>query len=416
MSETRTQRLLAAVLDDTEVDDDLVRDLAASSDAHGELVRLAAVLARLPGKGARAAEARLDVLLDDVALAAASATHATHATLEAPPDRVAPTASRPRQRIRRIAVPAAAGVAAAIAVVLVVAWSRHGAGVTTSRGVAEPASPMPTVVPLAREPALVDVEIRVQPSAASISIDDEPVANNPFSRRYTVDSGAHRIQVTAAGYIAKSITMAFNANVILDVSLEREPPAAIAAAPAGPSGSRTGPADERAMRRAGPSGSWTGPADERAMRRESKRIATLERWVAEADASAPHRAEVEQTVAALQQRFGTILITTDVPGCEIAIDDVVVATTPLSRPLRVSVGAHSVRVRHEGYAEQTCSVDVTAARTVLALSVARIDASGGTPRPGEPAGGSHAATPVDAPGTSPAARPIDPCNPYERSP
>ena len=72
MSDTLTQRLLAAVLDAKPIDDDLIRELAASADAQAEVVRLAVVLAELPGEGARAAETRLDDLLDAVTLLAAT--------------------------------------------------------------------------------------------------------------------------------------------------------------------------------------------------------------------------------------------------------------------------------------------------------------------------------------------------------
>src|SRR5262249_20635016 len=163
MSETLTQRLLAAVLDEQPIHGDLVRELALSSDAHGELVQLAAVLARLPGDGARAAEARLDGLLDEVSLVAAGASWApardaslpssTEAALSPflrtagrdrgrrhtpdPQDlaREHAPASRPSRRGSSLKIKALFLAGPAIAAgIVVVAWARHEARVASSRG------------------------------------------------------------------------------------------------------------------------------------------------------------------------------------------------------------------------------------------------------------------------------------------
>jgi hypothetical protein len=70
MTETFSQRLLRAVFDDHSAGDDLVPELAASADAQADAVHLMATLAALPGTGARAAEARLEQLLDAAAFVA----------------------------------------------------------------------------------------------------------------------------------------------------------------------------------------------------------------------------------------------------------------------------------------------------------------------------------------------------------
>src|SRR6476619_3947094 len=59
-------------------------------------------------------------------------------------------------------------------------------------------------------------------------------------------------------------------------------------------------------------------------------LSTLERYLAESGPTAPHRQEVEQTIATLQARVGKVAITTNVPDCEITIDDELVGKTPLS--------------------------------------------------------------------------------------
>lgn len=69
-----TQDLFAVLFGETLVDEGLVHALASDPDCHAELMRLAMVLAELPGDGARAAEARLDALFDAVSRAVADNT------------------------------------------------------------------------------------------------------------------------------------------------------------------------------------------------------------------------------------------------------------------------------------------------------------------------------------------------------
>lgn len=398
MNETLTQRLLAAVLDDEVIGDDLVRALASSSDAHGELVRLAGVLARLPGDGARAAEERLDRLFDDVALAAATGSQAMPAGTR--PHQAVSTATHARRRGRRTAGLVSAGVAAAVAVAIAAAWPRHDAGVATSRAEPDPqparvvvvqpppapsvpppvekavvpAPPEQVVVPAPPEravvPALVRVEIRVHPATASIAIDDKPIDGNPFSGTYAADGGAHRIRLTAAGYQTKVIAVAFSGNVLVDVSLER---------------SASSTASSTAVAIAPPAAS-PGPSADNG--RPPARIAAPE---------TPAPPPVPPTQPA-QPPVGKIHVAIDQPGYEIAIDDRVVATTPLAEPLRVSAGHHTVSVTRDGYAAVIQVVDVGPGRTVqLALPAT-------------------APTAIDAAGGKRPRRAIDPANPYRATP
>ena len=376
MTVTLTQRLLAAVLDDEVIGDDLVRALASSSDAHGELVRLAGVLAGLPGDGARAAEERLDRLLDDVALAAATGSQAMPAGTR--PHQAASTATHARRRVRRIAGLISAGVAVAVAVAIA-AWPRHDAGVATSRGRADPPPapvvvaqplPAPPVPPPAQPaqkaviPALVRVEIRVHPATASIAIDDKPIDGNPFSGTYAADGGAHRIRLTSAGYQTKVIAVAFNGNVLVDVSLERSAAstAVAIAPPAAP------PAEASADHGRPPA------------------------RVAMPETPAPPPVPPAQVV---QPPVGKIHVAIDLPGYEIAVDDRVVATTPLAEPLRVNPGRHTVSVTRDGYAAATQTVDVGPGRTVQVTLPATVPTST-----------------IDAAGGKRPRRPIDPANPY----
>lgn len=84
MTEALKHQLVRTIFDGEPPADDLVDDIAASADAHAELVYLASLLAQLPGDGAREAETRLDQLLDAVSLVAAGHVITAHATVPSP--------------------------------------------------------------------------------------------------------------------------------------------------------------------------------------------------------------------------------------------------------------------------------------------------------------------------------------------
>lgn len=105
-------------------------------------------------------------------------------------------------------------------------------------------------------------------------------------------------------------------------------------------------------------------------------LLTLERYLLEAGATASHRREVEQTVEILQARVGKVAITTNVPDCEITIDDELVGRTPLAEPVLVSIGRRKITAMREGRPAETRFVDVAAGDTVK-LSLAFADAGTG---------------------------------------
>jgi PEGA domain-containing protein len=109
-----------------------------------------------------------------------------------------------------------------------------------------------------------------------------------------------------------------------------------------------------------------------------------------------------------------LLITTNVPGSEIAIDDIVVGTTPLREPLRVMPGRHKITVRHEGYVARTRFVDLDATNAgslEVALTSSRApEAAPEAAREAAPEAAPEAA--IDAGGGTQPVRPIDPVNPY----
>jgi hypothetical protein len=101
-------------------------------------------------------------------------------------------------------------------------------------------------------------------------------------------------------------------------------------------------------------------------------LTTLERYLIESGATAPHRREVEQTIETLRARVGKVLVTTNVSDCEITIDDELVGRTPLGEPVLVSIGRRKVTAMHEGRPAETRFVDVAAGDTVK-LSLALVD-------------------------------------------
>jgi serine/threonine-protein kinase len=81
--------------------------------------------------------------------------------------------------------------------------------------------PSPPPAPVA--PTTVDVNIHVSPANALVTIDDVSLPANPFHRKYMSDPAQHKVRATAPGYLPKVETVTFDANVTLDLSLERQP-------------------------------------------------------------------------------------------------------------------------------------------------------------------------------------------------
>jgi tetratricopeptide (TPR) repeat protein len=93
-------------------------------------------------------------------------------------------------------------------------------------------------------------------------------------------------------------------------------------------------------------------------------LRTLERFLAETGQGAPHRPEVEETVEVLKTRVGRIALSADVSGCDVSVDDQAQGTTPLARPLLVSVGTRKVSVSCAGRPISQKRVEVSGGDTV----------------------------------------------------
>jgi eukaryotic-like serine/threonine-protein kinase len=115
------------------------------------------------------------------------------------------------------------------------------------------APPLPTTRPSdpsapAVKPSIVDVGIRVSPETARVSIDGTDVGGGSFTRQYAIDDVIHSIRVVAPGYVTKSVTVPFTANITLDLSLER----ALQASPSRPVAKVTPPVRTPPVRTADP--------------------------------------------------------------------------------------------------------------------------------------------------------------------
>lgn len=105
-------------------------------------------------------------------------------------------------------------------------------------------------------------------------------------------------------------------------------------------------------------------------------LTALQRYLDESPATAAHRAEVTQTIETLRARVGKLAITTNVPGCEILVDDEPAGTTPLAEPLLVSIGRRKITTSHAGRAPDTRFIEVAAGDTAtLAITLPDLEAA-----------------------------------------
>jgi tetratricopeptide (TPR) repeat protein len=72
--------------------------------------------------------------------------------------------------------------------------------------------------------------------------------------------------------------------------------------------------------------------------------------------SQERREAVARDLQMLERRTAFLLITTNVPGAEVLVDDVSVGKTPLDPALLVDAGVHRITVRRDGYQQRTSSV------------------------------------------------------------
>lgn len=96
------------------------------------------------------------------------------------------------------------------------------AGLVRSEDDAEHRTPVDGTVVRTPDEELVDIEVRVTPEDATVTIDGAVVTGNPFRGKFVRGEAVRRIRASAPGFVAKTHAIAFNANVKLDLSLERK--------------------------------------------------------------------------------------------------------------------------------------------------------------------------------------------------
>jgi tetratricopeptide (TPR) repeat protein len=92
-------------------------------------------------------------------------------------------------------------------------------------------------------------------------------------------------------------------------------------------------------------------------------LRTMERYLAETGANAPHRQEVEASVEVLRGRVGRVVVTSDA-ACDVTVDDQPAGTTPIDGPILVSVGQRKVAVTCAGPRTASKRVEIAAGETV----------------------------------------------------
>jgi hypothetical protein len=119
-------------------------------------------------------------------------------------------------------------------------------------------------------------------------------------------------------------------------------------------------------------------------------LKTMERYLSETGANAPHRSDVENSVEILRGRVGHVDLTTE-GGCEVTVDDQPAGNTPLDTPLLVSVGSRKLAVTCPGGRSVNKRVEVAAGDTLRvelhppAPPIAAVRAAmNGTPRERKP--------------------------------
>jgi hypothetical protein len=72
-----------------------------------------------------------------------------------------------------------------------------------------------------------------------------------------------------------------------------------------------------------------------------------------------------------------VTLTTNVPGAEITVDDVLVGTAPLTKPVTMNAGRRRVVVTKDGYAPLRASSTSRAPDKTIALDLALSGGGGG---------------------------------------
>jgi hypothetical protein len=64
-----------------------------------------------------------------------------------------------------------------------------------------------------------DVQVRVTPQSARLTLDGSPLSGNPFHASYPRDGTSHTIRASAPGYTMEERTIAFDRDTSIEIAL-----------------------------------------------------------------------------------------------------------------------------------------------------------------------------------------------------
>src|SRR5262249_24456566 len=101
-----------------------------------------------------------------------------------------------------------------------------------------------------------------------------------------------------------------------------------------------------------------------------------------AELQAARKAEVEDKIVQLRQRVATVQIKVIVEDADIAIDDVRIGKSPLTKPVLLNAGRHKITASKKGYEPDTKQAPVAGAdQTEVQLELTESGARGEPPPP-----------------------------------
>lgn len=146
----------------------------------------------------------------------------------APPDPSSVTLNHFAQPAYRTMLPwiIGGGLAALIGIVsgIVIVANRHSS--TDPIGSASAPTTRPTATTPATNdvaPEACDVQVKVSPSNAKLTLDGAPLAGNPFHANYPRDGSQHKIRATAPGYFPEERAIAFDRDTSIEIALKPVP-------------------------------------------------------------------------------------------------------------------------------------------------------------------------------------------------
>jgi hypothetical protein len=111
---------------------------------------------------------------------------------------------------------------------------------------------------------------------------------------------------------------------------------------------------------------------ERSLRAYARMQSLLQQFVRESGSriSADDKATVDGALAAIRNLVGTVKLTVDEPGANVAVDGELVGTTPLEQPLVLDLGKHRLVVTKAGYDQTERTIEIAGgSETSLGLTL-----------------------------------------------